>query len=369
MIRRGITKAYLRCVRWVAILLIFVSFISGASKPARAESEPDADLAVTLYMVENPLLVGLQTEVVAEIYNLDKQESSDFTLTVELPDELVFLAVDSDPSCTAVGTIVTCSGSPVLPETNAVVRIGVRAAVEAEHGLRRLVQALVTGNLPDPILLNNQATLPVMLSHSKVMYQTDFEDGKVFGEGWSDVFVRYSPTGEGLLGHFTNQRIYLNLINLPPHSAVQIQFDLYIIWSWDGNTVENTDPLFAETIVGPDLFILDVNGYPLRQMTFTNWAHLRQSYPAEYDEGDFPAFSGARAVNSLGYIWNWMPMDSTYHIDEITAHSASFIEIGFTALGLQHISDETWAIDNVVVIVWTEAPEPSRISLPVVWGE
>jgi hypothetical protein len=52
------------------------------------------------------------------------------------------------------------------------------------------------------------------------------------------------------LGEFGSQAITLTLQDLPDHSLVTITFDLYLIRSWDGNTLVNTGPSYTLTFPG-----------------------------------------------------------------------------------------------------------------------
>ncbi|MEZ4639022.1 MAG: hypothetical protein R2856_29350 [Caldilineaceae bacterium] len=76
-----------------------------------------------------------------------------------------------------------------------------------------------------------------------------------------------------------------------------------------------------------------------------------QSYPAAFGTADNPAQTGSTAVNSLGYTYQNIPMDSTYRIVQSFAHSGSSLELSFEALGLQIPEDESWGIDNVTVTI------------------
>jgi hypothetical protein len=161
---------------------------------------------------------------------------------------------------------------------------------------------------------------------------------------------------------------------------VRISFDLYILGTWDGSTVnyppETADLLPAaskllgpEKVIGPDLWDFLWDGNPLVHASFSNWPQLnfRQSYPLTHPAGDFPAQTGAAAVNSLGYLMEGMPFDSTYHMTHILPHTADTLTLDFSSLSLQALSDESWGLDNLVITL-VNAGEflPFHVYLPAV---
>jgi hypothetical protein len=99
--------------------------------------------------------------------------------------------------------------------------------------------------------------------------------------------------------------------------------------------------------IGPDRFQVRSGNATLFDATFSNWAQFTQSYPAP----DSPAQSGAVAVNALGYTYLEWQKDATYRIHLSFEHSDPTLVLDFVAEGLQVIGDESWGIDNVVVIV------------------
>ena len=188
------------------------------------------------------------------------------------------------------------------------------------------------------------------------VYESDFGDG--VGEEWSSGGLETAPNGEVFLGPFNNDDLTFTLDDLPPHSAVTIAFDLYIIRSWDGNQVNYpltgtmvSLPWAVNEVVGPDIWEFRVEGQVLLHTTFSNWERLgfRQAYPDWYPNGDFPAWAGATAVNTLGYTFDGEPMDATYHLEFTIPHTGSRFESGFSASSLQIGEDESWGLDNVTV--------------------
>lgn len=191
--------------------------------------------------------------------------------------------------------------------------------------------------------------LTVSIAFADVIYSNDFESG--VGNEWSSTAIEQAPFGQRFLGDWSNASINLSLDNIPSHTEITLELDLYIIYSMDGNN--------------GDLWTLSIQDGPiLLSSTFTN--PLRQgggpsqSYPNNYPSSN-PAQSGADAINSLGYntvsngYINPVFGDSTYHLIYTFAHTSDDIVINFQGSGMQQIQDESWGIDNVSV---EAIPEP-----------
>jgi tetratricopeptide (TPR) repeat protein len=202
------------------------------------------------------------------------------------------------------------------------------------------------------IMVAAVALLPQILRNdaSSVVFSYDFE-GPI-GSEWSDTSTQTTPKGgQRFLGQFGNETVSLKLSDLPLHSAVTISFDLYLINSWDGN---GTDPNRNLINPGPDIWDLSIVGGPtLFQTTFSNVEGGWQAYPGWYPYANYPPYSGAAAVNTLGYVWDGNPSDSVYHLSFVFPHSASSLELRFSSSGLQELYDESWGLDNVEVLFAT----------------
>jgi len=197
-----------------------------------------------------------------------------------------------------------------------------------------------------------------MPASATVVYQNDFQSGA--GSEWSQTITENAPTPYGFgqrtfLGEFGNDTVSLSLASLGVHSAVQLDFDLYLIRSWDGSSAGTTYDY------GNDTFEVSVNGGPtLLEDTFSNGNPAGQTYgPAAIN----PAFTGAAETYSLGFVFNdgiqglSQVMDSVYRFSFNFAHSDSLLAFDFSGIGLQTLGDESWGLDNVrVSLLGTQAP-------------
>jgi len=161
---------------------------------------------------------------------------------------------------------------------------------------------------------------------------------------WSNPTRFTPPAGRTFLGKFGNETVSLNLTNLPAHSEASVEFDLFIIRSWDGN---------GELTAGfPDTWKLDVTSGPTLLFTsFTNVGGNSQAFPGTHPgPAHGPRTGRDEDVNSLG-----TGEDTVYHLTFNFSHTASTLGLNFisnqlTASGAPSgIADESWGLDNVEV--------------------
>lgn len=177
----------------------------------------------------------------------------------------------------------------------------------------------------------------------ELVYQNDFEE--VIGVEWSKPVRDTAPNKQGFLGQFGNEVVMLSLTDISEHAYIFLVFDLYLIRTWDG-----IHPQW-----GPDTWDLNVAGGPtLLHTTFSNsdpLGNVRQSYPDPYPGGNQPARTAAAKNNVLGYKYGEYKLDSVYNLSFDFAHSASTLELNFSASGLQALDDESWGIDNIEIYI------------------
>jgi hypothetical protein len=155
-----------------------------------------------------------------------------------------------------------------------------------------------------------------------------------------------------------HERLALS-VPAPQPGLYRVDFDLYLINSWDGNN----------TTFGPDIFEFFAGSpaAPAFRASFANVAGETQSFPDPFGAGgpagDHPAKTGAAEVNSLGYLPFTVSGDAVYHLSFFAP-----VDDGVLAFSVQDISngtglaDESWGLDNVVV---SSVPEPAGLSVLV----
>ena len=137
-----------------------------------------------------------------------------------------------------------------------------------------------------------------------------------------------------------DQTIRLALDDLPPHEAIELSVDLYVLKSWDGNSPQ----------YGPDRWKLAVDGGPaLLDTTFSNNPKVeRQGSYQDYPRPQSPPRAAAAASNTLGYEFFG---DATYPLRFAFPHSSPQLTIEFTSSLYEGkgLADESWGLDNVTV--------------------
>jgi hypothetical protein len=167
-----------------------------------------------------------------------------------------------------------------------------------------------------------------------------------------------TPMGERILGEFggpmivkpgepgfnrlrVEQTVRLDLRGLQRHRALKLEFNLYVLKSWDGNS----------PVYGPDRWRIRVKGGPvLLDTTFSNNPKVAtegstQDYPRP---GSAPR-SGAVSIGTLGYSAYFA--DSIYHFSFTFAHAneAVVIEFASSLFEGKGTEDESWGLGKVRV--------------------
>lgn len=176
-------------------------------------------------------------------------------------------------------------------------------------------------------------------------YTNDFNAATSLDGGeWAGGRLAVSPSGERFLGRFGDGHTAgLTLAGLAPHATVTVEFDIYVIGTWDGN--DNSPPDYLDIEV--------LGGTPSHRVTFSHDDNDCQSWP-----DDYPAckrYATGRQPINLGYgaTNNFFDPDNygngVYHATYTFQHSTP--DLVFTIGGAQSGSDEQWGIDNIRVTV------------------
>lgn len=176
---------------------------------------------------------------------------------------------------------------------------------------------------------------------TRVIYANDFEQGPA-GNEWSIDSVTTSPNGKRFHGVLSNVSDTLTVDSIPQHTMLTLEFDLYIIGSWNGNA---EDPVAGE----PDIieFLLGGGG-SLKKATFSNKPRDNQAFPGDYPGSSFPAMSGSAERGTLGYPSGIdFTGDAVYRITLSFPHTAPSVRLIFNAD--HNGSIERWGLDNVRV--------------------
>ncbi len=188
------------------------------------------------------------------------------------------------------------------------------------------------------------------LPSGRVAYLNGFEDR--VGEEWSKTDVSTTPIGERkFLGNFGPEKVSFSLTELPKHRFVRVEFDLFLIQSWDGSSRN----------WGPDIWEMSVESGPrLIHATFTNCGYYRdnnvQSFPDDHQSTTHKGWTGASEKQSLGYKWflthnngKGYVTDGVYKINVIFPHNEASLKLNFKSHCEDTKEDQSWGLDNVKV--------------------
>ena len=193
-----------------------------------------------------------------------------------------------------------------------------------------------------PVLLEVSPDAKGTLTVDHTVYFRDFTTG-LAGAEWTSSPLTTSPSGQRFLGTLGNTSTTLNLTSLPAHTQLVLEFDLYIIDSWNGNGGGGgTADIIEISVVG---------GPVLKRTTFSNRTRDAQAYPGDYPGGVYAAGTGRTTDDTLGYPASSDGYgDSSYRLRLVFNHTGGTIALKFAS---QQSSgqNEKWGIDNVRVTI------------------
>ncbi len=263
----------------------------------------------------------------------------------------------SEPAGTSIKVRVRSSNDQVIwsPWENAMKGQSL-ASTPAGKYLQVEATFQVTLGEASPILYDLTVTPSGQVNTGQQIYSNNFQNGA--GTEWSQTNVAITPFGNrAYLGGLGNTNLTLTLSQIPPHSAVTVAYDLFVLGSWDGNNTND----------GPDRFEVNVGGgLKLVNSTFNNLpansTNYGQAFPGTWPANNYPAFTGAAETNTLGFkLSGGDVMDAVYKQSYTFIHSSSTLVLNFVAVGLQpNLTEESWGLANVrvhIIPLATTAPK------------
>ena len=230
------------------------------------------------------------------------------------------------------------------------------------------------------------ALLASPVARASILYQNDFESNT---NGFNSTSTTVLATDNGgfssantstYLGQFTNSAITLTLNGLDVGSTYNLSFDLFIGRSWDGNaTFDLTTPN-----VGPDHWSLTATGTVTATFIDTTFMALvptdnvLNDYTQNYSDsnpigpGANGQFAGADVVYTAGNVQgDWHNRYGIFYFGHGVGNpnpsfiaNSSTVVLSFSGSNLQDVSDEFWAIDNVILSSQVSAvPEPGTMTI------
>ena len=234
-------------------------------------------------------------------FNLDLNFALRFKNGVEQPTDFRIDLVGAGVNVTNPGgfTGIGDALSPVGYYTTAI-----RPSTSLGFRLKATSCLVLSRMAPEPTTLCDEFEL------TKVVYFNDFEGG--IGPEWSVNSLATTPSGRRFLGVLSNVTDNLTVDSIPQHTQLILDFELFIIGSWNGNA---DDPVAGL----PDIIEVAVmGGGSLKKTTFSNKNRDRQAFPGDFPGSSFPFASGAAEQGTLGF-----PGESGDFIGDAVYRSAS----------------------------------------------
>jgi hypothetical protein len=163
------------------------------------------------------------------------------------------------------------------------------------------------------------------------------------------------------LGRFENTRTMV-VINAPGSTNYYLNFDLYVIGSWDGRGKQAQQGEFLANVVDIGWRCTDGTSGTLLKTTFSNQYTVQQDYPNSYLSGGYKAGTGSIAIDALGYVntpqLSHTPSfrsfgDATYDLTFSGSNPCGGDAVTFTISTSnptqQSVYDESWGVDNIIV--------------------
>lgn len=150
---------------------------------------------------------------------------------------------------------------------------------------------------------------------------------------WSRQDISVTPEGNRqFLGLFSEEQVSLDLISLPAHQLIEIELDLFVVRTWDGD----------------EPFRFELDDEMLLETSFHSPGRGLQAYPNSLGEGRNFSGTGSSELNSLGYEFGG---DHVYHLKFTRPHTSDAVRFSVSASRTEGVDNEAWGLDNVVVRV------------------
>jgi len=186
------------------------------------------------------------------------------------------------------------------------------------------------------------------LTKLKVVYQNDFEDyqlNSIKVSGWQNgtfgdinniKIIDYN--GNKVLGRFNNNIIQLTLTNLPKHTAISVQFDLYIHDRWKND-------LWKMTFDGLDYLLTGFSNDSTIQQAYPNWLNGGAALSPAYSDAFTTHLPGVCRLASSSH------GTSMYKIVRTILHTDSTFQLQCSD-AVHPLNDDcelSWSMDNLKI--------------------
>ncbi len=339
-----------------------------------------ADPAVkTVTLPAADLLIGSSTQYNVTVGNEGLAASSPYSLDLKLPANVGFVVTGSTSGCTMKNAdTVTCPAAALAPKGSAgdtasfVINAYISSSVLNGASLTATASLVLANPINDLNGPNNTMTVSFTARKSIVITNQTFESGSA-----TDLTKNGTPfptaTTAPSCGQ-TNQQKFAGLFvndelaytkNVISHSTVEVTFNLYTIYSWDGNNPTLGGPDEWKFCTGdcsaPADILLDTSFSTNTELNDTTPLYP-QSYPDSLSSGqDHPAMYRSAEQNTLGYHMDpniecgGIEMNAVYSLSFKFDHTDPTLILKFIGAALQEgLREEKWGIDNLKVTIYGE---------------
>jgi uncharacterized repeat protein (TIGR01451 family) len=312
--------------------------------------QPRAELSIQKIALDDPALSGAPITYSLVISNQGPSDATTVVVEDNVSPDVNYISssqgciFSADPDTGEEK--VTCEIETIPAGSSTTIQMVVSTPYDFKGTIGN--SASVTATELDLDSSDNSVFITSQVVKTYTVYCNDFNAGA--GPEWSNLAISVTPFGRIFLGDFSNETTTLILDDLPVHTQLQYVFDLYVIRSWDGNEIY-TDNFGVKA--GPDRWKMDIDGQEFKVTSFSNMVdqNYKQSYPSDYPFGSYPPQTSADEVNTLGYTYHNIPMDSVYRINSLIDHAQEDFSLSLSAFGLQSKNDESWGLDNLCIEV------------------
>jgi len=303
------------------------------------------------FIVDTPpfLLAGGPFTVAARLANWSSTAATDTVLTFTVSEGLEFISADSPTlTCAAVDAqTMQCTHASLPGNSVSEVSFTIYTHREAVPASPAFLDLRVRSAEEDYLPANNR-TFRQLVTLQQYIYQTDFSAGS--DSFWSHDTVA-AVEEQNALGLFDNQRVNLQLPEMPPHDRASACFDLYVLGQWDGSAlIDPADPTSPPPIIGPDIWANYMNDTRLLVTSFSNRTGFTQAYPNDFGDVGFAPRTLAAEVGDFD--GDPGTLDARYALCTTQVHDLKKFIMTFYGLNLDGPAGEKWALDNVIVRIY-----------------
>ena len=220
-------------------------------------------------------------------------------------------------------------------------------------------------------------TAPVAPKLTEV-YRSQF-DKHVEVDRWSPVRAGQAPGGRRFLGEYSGSTpLVLRIDDLPEHRFIRLRADLLVLRSWDGLTKDLRPDTWGINEVGGPLLLLTTFCNPMKRIPVAGEdppPPLRVRHQCFPDEYPFalhdPATGSSGKGGKLGIKFrdDLEATNTIYEIDLVFPHTDKDLALRFFGRLTEGASDESWALDNVVVEAVDRESPLDKKRLEELWGK